>query len=193
MVLLTLRGTPTLYYGDELGMEQAMIPADRVRDPWERNVPGFGLGRDGARTPMQWDAGAFAGFSTVTPWLPLAPDAATMNVEVESADPNSLYRLYARLIRKRRHIMALQLGTLDAIAVRGDVLLFVRALGQSRILVALNLGAAPADLPIAGIRGRVVVACSAPREGETIEGRIGLAAADGLVIELAPDSRAAVG
>ena len=65
MLLLTLRGTPTLYYGDEIGLPQVAIPADRVRDPFEKNVPGLGLGRDGCRTPMQWDAGAFAGFSSV--------------------------------------------------------------------------------------------------------------------------------
>jgi alpha-glucosidase len=193
MLLLTLRGTPTLYYGDELGMEQVKIPPDRVRDPWEMNLPGFGLGRDGARTPMQWDAGRFAGFSTVEPWLPLSPDAAAVNVDVAGADPGSLYNLYVRLVRTRRENAALQLGTLEAIAARGDVLLFVRTLGRSRILVALNLGAAPVDLSVAGVEGSVLLACSAGRGGETIDGRIGLAPADGLVIELAPDSQVPVG
>jgi alpha-glucosidase len=193
MLLLTLRGTPTLYYGDELGMEQVKIPPDRVRDPWERNVPGFGLGRDGARTPMQWDAGRFSGFSMVEPWLPLTPDATVINVAVASADPGSLYNLCARLVRTRRRNAALQLGTLDAIAARGDVLLFVRAHGPSRTLVALNLGASPADLRVAGVRGHVLLACSARCEGETIDGRIRLAPADGLVIELAPDAQIPVG
>ncbi len=64
MLLLTLRGTPTLYYGDEIGMEQVDIPADRVRDPFEKNLPGIGVGRDGCRTPMQWDASPHGGFST---------------------------------------------------------------------------------------------------------------------------------
>jgi alpha-glucosidase len=72
MLLLTLRGTPTIYYGDELGMRQVDIPRDRVRDPFERNVPGIGVGRDGCRTPMQWDASENAGFSKVNPWLPMA-------------------------------------------------------------------------------------------------------------------------
>ncbi len=65
MLLLTLRGTPTLYYGDEIGMHQVAIAPDQVRDPFEKNVPGIGVGRDGCRTPMQWDAGPIAGFSTV--------------------------------------------------------------------------------------------------------------------------------
>ena len=72
MLLLTLRGTPTIYYGDEIGMHQVAIAPDRVRDPFEKNVPGIGVGRDGCRTPMQWDATANAGFSAATPWLPLA-------------------------------------------------------------------------------------------------------------------------
>ena len=71
MLLLTLRGTPTLYYGDEIGMPQVAIAPDRVRDPWEKNVPGMGVGRDGCRTPMQWDDTAYAGFSVREPWLPL--------------------------------------------------------------------------------------------------------------------------
>ena len=71
MLLLTLRGTPTLYYGDELGLEDVAIPPDRVQDPWERNEPGLGLGRDPARTPMPWDNSTNAGFTTGTPWLPV--------------------------------------------------------------------------------------------------------------------------
>jgi alpha-glucosidase len=70
MLLLTLRGTPTIYYGDELGMIQVSVPAERVSDPLERNMPGFGLGRDGSRTPMQWDNAVFGGFSRHEPWLP---------------------------------------------------------------------------------------------------------------------------
>ena len=86
MLLLTLRGTPTLYYGDEIGMHQVADRARPVRDPFEKNVPGIGVGRDGCRTPMQWDATADAGFSTATPWLPLADDYARENVANLDAD-----------------------------------------------------------------------------------------------------------
>ena len=78
MLLLTLRGTPTLYNGDEIGMQDVSIPPDAVRDPFERNVPGRGFGRDPERTPMQWDAGPHAGFSAETPWLPIADDYRTV-------------------------------------------------------------------------------------------------------------------
>ena len=85
LLLLTLRGTPTLYYGDEFGMHNVAIPPDRVQDPLEKNVPGKGLGRDPCRTPMQWDDSAHAGFTTGEPWLPLAPDHASHNVLREDA------------------------------------------------------------------------------------------------------------
>ena len=64
MLLLTLRGTPTLYYGDELGMTDVPIPPDEVQDPFEKNEPRHGLGRDPQRTPMQWDSSPNAGFTT---------------------------------------------------------------------------------------------------------------------------------
>ena len=93
MMLLTLRGTPTVYYGDEIGMRDVPIPAERVRDPFERNVPGLGLGRDPERTPMQWEGGPGAGFirgtasgpgvAAVEPWLPIAADAASISHEAE--------------------------------------------------------------------------------------------------------------
>ena len=71
MLLLTLRGTPTIYQGEEIGMEDVPIPTQAVRDPWEKNVPGLGLGRDPERTPMQWDESENAGFTSGDPWLPL--------------------------------------------------------------------------------------------------------------------------
>jgi len=81
MLLLTLRGTPTVYYGEEIGMPQVPIPPERVQDPFEKNVPGVGVGRDGCRTPMQWTSQPYAGFSTTDPWLPLASDWRHENVE----------------------------------------------------------------------------------------------------------------
>src|ERR1044072_4436463 len=72
MLLMTLRGTPTLYYGDELGMQQAVIPPEQVQDLFEKNVPGIGIGRVGGRTPMQWENTKSAGFSDADPWLPVA-------------------------------------------------------------------------------------------------------------------------
>jgi alpha-glucosidase len=80
MLLLTLRGTPTLYYGDEIGMQDVEIPPGLMQDPWEKNVPGLRLGRDPARTPMQWDKSLNAGFTQGRPWLPVARDFPFVNV-----------------------------------------------------------------------------------------------------------------
>ncbi len=95
MLLLTLRGTPTLYQGDEPGMRDVAIPPPLMQDPWEKNLPGRSLGRDPERTPMQWDATPNAGFTTGGPWLPVAEDYATVNVATQRDDPRSMLSLYA--------------------------------------------------------------------------------------------------
>jgi alpha-glucosidase len=183
ILLLTLRGTPTIYYGDELGMTDVAIPPDRVQDPFEKNVPGIGVGRDGCRTPMQWDAGAFAGFSTAEPWLPLARDFRNVNVKTAREDPASLLNLYRRLARLRRERPVLVNGAYRAIAPTGDLLLFWRERGDDRLLVALNLGDQPIAGEVAGLRGRVLVSSGLDRDGEPIDGRFDLRANEGLVIE----------
>src|SRR5690606_21820962 len=83
MLLLTLRGTPTIYYGEELGMADVLITHERVQDPLEKNLPGLGLGRDPCRTPMQWSTSRHAGFTEGEPWLPVAPDYVDKNVDVQ--------------------------------------------------------------------------------------------------------------
>lgn len=140
MLLLTLRGTPTLYQGDELGIGQVTIPPDRVRDPQDLRQPGIGIGRDRSRTPMPWDDGLFAGFSTHEPWLPLNDDWPTRNVAVEEADPGSMLTLYRRLLALRRATPALTIGGWRAAAADEDVLAYERFLDGDRLLVALNLG-----------------------------------------------------
>ena len=87
MLLLTLRGTPMLYYGDEIGRHDMEIPPEEVQDPFEKNVPGRGLGRDPQRTPMQSSAAKHAGFTDGEPRLPIAEDYNRVNVEVERDDP----------------------------------------------------------------------------------------------------------
>jgi len=187
MLLLTLRGTPTLYYGDEIGMRQVAIPPERVRDPFEKNVPGHGLGRDGARTPMQWDGGAYAGFSAVEPWLPVAEDAGTFNLERQRADAGSLFNLYRKLIALRRAHAALRLGTYRAIETGGDVMLYAREAGDQRIVVALNFAAAPAGVSAPGLRGTCLLATDG-RACAAIDGTIVLGPDEGLIIAVAPDA-----
>src|SRR6201999_2867434 len=146
MLLLTLRGTPTMYYGDEIGMHQVAIAPDQVRDPFEKNVPGIGVGRDGCRTPMQWDATRWAGFSTVTPWLPLPDDYLHENVVNLDADTRSILNLYKALIRLRRKLPQLVSGTYQPIAAEGDLLLYRRQNEAGSVVIALNLGAEPVSI-----------------------------------------------
>jgi alpha-glucosidase len=187
MLLLTLRGTPTLYYGDEIGLPQADLSRLEVRDPFERNVPGFGLGRDGCRTPMQWDDGPQAGFSAARPWLPLATEDPSVTVAGEADDPASMLSLHRRLIAHRRGHPALSVGRYRPLAADGDVLLYNREHAGERFLIALNLGAAPATITIdPPPSGSVVVASDIEREGEAISGPFELGADDGLVVRLAP-------
>jgi ADP-ribose pyrophosphatase YjhB (NUDIX family) len=110
MLLLTLRGTPTLYYGDELGLTDVAIPPAEVQDPRELREPGLALGRDPVRTPMPWDASANAGFTTAKPWLPLNADWPTRNVARMTTEPHSILRLYRRLLATRRAHPALSIG-----------------------------------------------------------------------------------
>ena len=185
MLLLSLRGTPTVYYGDEIGMVQVPITPERVRDPLEKNIPGLGLGRDGARTPMQWDPSPHGGFSAVEPWLPLAEDFRSENVENERREATSIYNLHRRLIATRREQPALALGSYRPIAAQGDLLLYEREHGGDRILVALNLGSDPASVSFPQpLQGRVLVSCFADRDGEAVTGDIELRPDEGLVIKL---------
>ncbi|MDB5688796.1 MAG: alpha-amylase [Sphingomonas bacterium] len=139
MLLLTLRGTPTLYYGDEIGLADVAIPAIQVQDPRELREPGIGLGRDPVRTPMPWDGSVGAGFTTGTPWLPINPDHAIRNVAAQSDDAASMLSLTRNLLVLRRRHAALRVGLIREIVGEDDVLRFEREHGGERFVIALNL------------------------------------------------------
>lgn len=147
MLLLTLRGTPTLYQGDELGIGKVTIPPDRIRDPQDLRQPGMGLGRDRSRTPMPWDDSPHAGFSTVEPWLPLNDDWRVRNVAGQAADEDSMLTLYRTLLRCRRASTALSLGDFALVAADGDLLAYDRTAAGEHFRIALNLGATAIRLP----------------------------------------------
>jgi alpha-glucosidase len=188
MLLLTLRGTPTLYYGDELGMSDGLIPPEKVQDPQQKNMPDLDLGRDPARTPMHWDDSEKAGFTTGDPWLPVGPDHTEVNVARQREDPDSMLSLHRRLIDLRHAEPALQVGCYDPVRAEGDLVAFIREHEASRLMVVLNLGHSPAVLEPQRVRarGEVVVATHRSREGDRVEGRVELAADEGVVIRLDP-------
>jgi alpha-glucosidase len=148
MLLLTLRGTPTMYYGDELGIARVTIAPDAMRDPWEKNEPGLGLSRDPSRTPFHWDGSRHAGFTSGEPWLPLDPGYPERNVARLRDDPVSILSLYRRLIALRRQYRALTEGDFVLVAVADDVLMYQRRAGDERLLVALNFGHEPRAIPL---------------------------------------------
>ena len=138
LLLLTLRGTPTLYQGDEIGIGEVAIPNERLRDPREMRQPGLGLGRDPSRTPMPWDDAAFAGFSAVEPWLPLNDDWPTRNVAAQARDPHSMLSLYRALLVLRRTEDALSIGDVKLIDAPDGVLAYERIHGDRRLRILLN-------------------------------------------------------
>jgi glycosidase len=137
-VLLTLSGTPFLYYGEEVGLLNGPDNADEAK-----------------RTPMPWDASAGGGFTTGTPWYGFAPGRDTANVAAQTGDPGSLLSRYRKLIRARHASVALTRGTLDVLLGSGPILAFVRSQENERVLVAHNLGDAPqtASLSVAAAGG----------------------------------------
>ena len=147
LMLLTLRGTPFLYYGEEIGMRDVPIAEDQILDPVGRNIhPRFG--RDPERTPMQWNADCAAGFTTGTPWLPIAADSAARNVAVQKNTPDSLLNLYRELLALRRVTPALHRGAYRTLSAPPDVLAYERCTDEDRAVVALNFSGNPATVTL---------------------------------------------
>ncbi|MGA9487268.1 MAG: alpha-amylase family glycosyl hydrolase, partial [Methylocella sp.] len=182
MLLLTLRGTPTLYYGDELGIGNVEIAPDRIRDPWAKREPGLGVGRDPSRTPMQWDASAFAGFSTHEPWLPLTPDYEARNVAVMSKDKTSILCLIRSLLHYRRDHAPLSQGGWHLLSREGDILAYERRNGDDRIVVVLNFTADPqAWFAPLSTKARIAISTYGDRRGDSVGSVLSLRANEGLL------------
>lgn len=139
MLLLTLRGIPFIYYGDELGMEDAEVPQDKIKDRIEVKLPGFKLGRDPERTPMQWDDGPRAGFSSAEPWLPLGKNYKTANAKSESDDSKSILNLYRKLMCLKNNSPAVSKGVYSPMESKSpNVFSFIRKSEEEKVCVILN-------------------------------------------------------
>jgi alpha-glucosidase len=167
MLLLTARGTPTMYYGDEIGMPRVEVAPQLVQDPWERNEPGLGVGRDPSRTPMQWDASVNAGFSDAPPWLPIEPRYEERNIALLRNDPRSILSLYRGLTEIRRAYPALHRGDSRVISAEHNVLIYERIADEQRIVLMLNFGPDARPLPATGsAKARVLLSTHLDRDSD---------------------------
>ncbi|HET8776088.1 MAG TPA: alpha-amylase family glycosyl hydrolase [Candidatus Limnocylindria bacterium] len=183
LALLTLRGTPTIYYGDEIGMVDVPVATADARDPLEQREPG--RGRDPERSPMQWDSSPNAGFCApgVEPWLPLAADAPSVNVAGQAEDPDSLLSLTRRLITLRREHPVLHRGDFEAFGpTPPGTYAFRRISADGQLTIALNLTPEPRTIPGAG-PGRVLIGTHPDRDGTREPGMLELRPSEALVLE----------
>ncbi len=173
-LLLALRGTPFLYYGEEIGMRDIRLRRREILDPPGRRYWPLYKGRDGCRSPMQWTSGPFAGFSAAKPWLPVNPDFPMRNVEAQGKDPDSLFNFTKRLIALRKECGALRGGDMKLVHGPRGVLAFVRSEGGEAVLVALNFRGRRTVLRLQDGAGWRVLFSSAREAAETRSGEVPL-------------------
>ncbi len=162
-LLLGLRGTPHLYAGEELGLEDAEIPASRRLDPG---------GRDGCRAPIPWTGAVDHGWAGADPWLPWPPECTQRNVDAQRRDSASTFHLYRRLMRARRASPALRTGAQRVLDTPGGIVAWQRDAGSDRRIVAVNFTDETLDWSPSG-EWQVEVASGDAREGERFTGRLG--------------------
>ncbi|MEO0563744.1 MAG: alpha-amylase family glycosyl hydrolase, partial [Chloroflexota bacterium] len=181
MLLLTLRGTPTLYAGDEIGMVNGEITEADVQDPQGINL-GVEHSRDVCRTPMQWGDSAYAGFSQSETWLPVTSDYPTRNVATMGDEPTSILSLYRRLLWYRKDHLSIAVGDYAPIDTPENVYGFTRTHGDERHLVLLNFGGDAQAVALPG-DGEIVISTGLDRDG-AISGSVELGGDEGLLIQL---------
>lgn len=189
LLLLTLQGSPTLYYGDELGMVDGIITPERYQDPVMVRKPDTSEGRDPERTPMQWDSSPNAGFSpaSVETWLPVNPDYQEVNVNQQESDPNSTLHFYRRVLALRRSEKALIDGEFTLINnAPEDVLIYTRSSETQKFLVAINFSAhnRTVELPHSLIREELILS-TLPVTGKSNSTSLALRPHEGLIVKIA--------
>ncbi len=171
MLQLTLRGLPVVYYGDELGLPDAKVTADQVRDPWETRVPGRGFGRDPERSPLPWSPEAGYGFTTGRPWLPFVERAAALSVAAQERQPDSMLQLYRHLIHLRQTMPALRDGDYRSLDARNpDVFAFMRETVAHRVCVVLNFSDQPQTATLGAVGAWIAGTVSVDGDGEVHTG-----------------------
>jgi alpha-glucosidase len=182
LILLTLRGTPTLYYGDELGLENVPIAPGQGQDPFGLAHPD--QGRDPVRTPMPWHAdGPHAGFTDGDPWLPLGADHPGRSIAVQRADPGSMLTLTRNILALRRQEPALAAGDWSEVAIEGDVLAYARSDGNRRFVILANLTSTARTATSSDpIEGEIVLSTIEGRTGGTVSRSVDLLPDEALIV-----------
>ena len=187
ILLLTLRGTPFIYYGEEIGMENTPVPYEKIMDPLGKNLWPEAEGRDVVRTPMQWDNTVHAGFSDVEPWLPINENKIEINVERELSDPASILSFYKALIRKRKESNALKRGEYRPIIEdTEDILLYRRFTDEEEKYILVNLKETNVRCNLREIgldRVYKVYLGTHRKEGELLKEEIGVSPFEGIIFE----------
>ena len=186
LMLLTLRGTPTIYYGDEIGMRDVPIPMNEIVDPQGLNMPDLNVSRDPARTPMQWSSDINAGFSNHKPWLRLPFNSGRVNVEKQKNDEYSKLWFYRKLIQLRKKHAALNIGDYRPVYADQQLISYIRERNGERFLIILNLSHRPAYFKPRqeSFTGTILLGTEVERIGMTVEGIITLGGDEGLLIQL---------
>lgn len=183
MMLLTLPGLPFIYYGDELGMKDVPISKEQLRDPFTEP----GRGRDGQRTPMQWENTQYAGFTKRTPWLPVASDYHLVNVHTESEAPRSSLNLFKQLIHFRNDSSILKNGSYHSFDFGKDIFGYERGLGKDKLLILLNFSSAVKQVDMNRLKGQVKLSTYLDKENSVVSERIMLRPNEGLIIGVSND------
>jgi alpha-glucosidase len=187
MLLLTLRGTPTIYYGEEIGMRDVPIPHAEIKDPQGLNMPGKNLSRDPARTPMLWDGSRYAGFSDQYPWLRIGNRLAGDDAETQEKMNGSMLNLYRRLLILRKKEPSLLYGKFSRIYSDSQMIVYKReAQGHDAFIIALNFSHRPSffDGSSYQIKGIREISTVYAENAMTIENEILLDGDEGIIIRL---------
>ena len=180
VLLLTLRGTPIMYYGDEIGMHDVLVPPERKQDM--RNTVSE-TNRDPQRTPMQWSDAPYAGFSNVEPWLPVGDDYAELNVDRARAEVNTLLALYKELIELRQHHLALQVGDFVPMGLEEQLMVYKRTHQSAEVWVLLNFGQEATTYSFAeNLTGEIILSTHGVESRQPIHGTVNIGGQEALVI-----------
>lgn len=182
MLMMTLQGTPTLYYGEEIGMKGVPISPENARDPQGRRT---GRNRDPERTPMQWEDSPGAGFTSGNPWLPIGDDVATANVAAQRTQSDSLLTLYRELIALRQNDPALLEGTFELVSSEPPQISYRVTFQEGQLLIVLNLGPDEQSYHLPHpARAQILLSTFLDRTEEEIQGVLTLRGNEGVILRL---------